>query len=129
MTRKRCVLVIDDSDTARATMVNAIVGMGYRVVELPSAIGATREILRNDACALIVDVSMPALSGDKLVSVLRANARLKGLVIVMVSGNERGELERVGGCIGVDAVLPKGAIQAQLGPLLARLLAQAEADR
>lgn len=123
------VLVIDDSETARAAMAETLIEAGYRVLELPSAIGATRVILRNDVQVVIVDVTMPGLSGDMLVRVLRNNPRLKDLVIVVVSGMATENLERIRTEVGADAVLAKTEIETGLALLVLRLLAMSPAER
>ncbi|HKP59205.1 MAG TPA: response regulator [Polyangiales bacterium] len=123
------VLVIDDSETARAAMADTLIEAGYRVLELPSAIGATRMILRNDVQVVIVDVTMPGLSGDMLVRVLRSNSRLKELVIVVVSGMATESLERIRAEVGADAVLAKTAIETDLALVVMRLLAMSPAER
>ena len=123
------VLVIDDSETARAAMAETLLEAGYRVLELPSAIGATRTILRNDVQAVIMDVTMPGLSGDMLVRVLRSNSRLKDLVIVVVSGMATENLERIRVEVGADAVLAKTDIESDLALLVLRLLAMSPAER
>jgi DNA-binding response OmpR family regulator len=111
------VLVIDDSESARKTMASRLSAAGYCVYELASAIGATRTILRNRIGAVIVDVSMPGLSGDKLVGVLRRNASLSALVIIVTSTDVRC-LEQIAGDSNVDAVLPKNRVSEELVRLL-----------
>ena len=116
------VLIIDDSPAARATMAAALRIAGFGVFELSSAIGATRTILRNDIAAVVVDLSMPGLSGDKLVGLLRSNARLSQLIIIVVSGQSGEELERIANECRVDAVLAKREINHRLVHLLDSLL-------
>jgi CheY-like chemotaxis protein len=122
VTRRRA-LVIDDSDSARAALVAVLEAGGYEVTELPSAIGASRVAMQRQIDVAVVDMSMPGLSGDKLVKVFRDNPRLSRTVIVVVSGRSADELAEVARTTAVDGVLPKGEIRHELVPLLARLLA------
>jgi CheY-like chemotaxis protein len=101
------VLVIDDSDVARAAMVDLLQGAGMETFELASAIGATRTLMRNDIHAVVADVSMPGLSGDKLVGVLRKNTRFSHLAVLLVSGRSEEELHQISLEQDVDAVLSK----------------------
>jgi two-component system, OmpR family, response regulator len=117
------VLVIDDSDVSRLAMAEALSAVGCQVFQLPSAIGATRMILRHDIRAAVVDVNMPGLTGDKLIAVLRNNPRLSGLVIVVVSGRPDVELDAIRAASGADGALEKSRIATGLWPLLTRLLA------
>jgi CheY-like chemotaxis protein len=120
------VLVIDDSEVSRLAIAEALLAAGCQVYQLPSAIGATRIILRHNIRAAVVDVNMPGLSGDKLVAVLRNNARLRGLAIVVVSGRSDVELDAIRAASGADGALEKSRVAAGLWPLLSRLLANAE---
>lgn len=116
------VLVIDDSATARAAISDTLHKVGYQVFELPSAIGATRTILRKEIHAVIVDVTMPGLSGDMLVRVLRQNPRLQDLVVVVVSGMSTPDLESIRAESGASAVMTKSQVSTDLPRVLARLL-------
>lgn len=117
------VLVIDDSEVARAYIRRVLENVGATVFEQPSAIGATRNILQNQVEAVVVDVTMPGLSGDRLVEVLKNNQRLKGLVVVLVSGKPFEELQAIEQESRADAVLSKDEIESRLAKTLNRLRA------
>jgi CheY-like chemotaxis protein len=116
------VLVIDDSEVSRAALAETLERAGCQVFQLPSAIGATRMILRHNLRAVIVDVNMPGLSGDRLVAVLRTNPRLRDLAIIVVSGVSGVELDNICRDTGADGALDKGRITTELWPMLARVL-------
>ncbi len=117
-----CVLVIDDSATARTAMVSLLSNAGFETLELPTAIGATRLLMRNRVHAVVADITMPGLSGDKLVGVLRRSPRLKDLAVVIVSGTHVDELERIALEGEVDATLPKREIEQRLVMVVRRVL-------
>jgi len=119
------VLVIDDSEVARAMMVNLLKDAGIGTLSLASAIGATRLILRSGVRVVVADISMPGLSGDKLVRVLRGVRRLEYLKIVLVSGLSDTELQEVRLLPGVDVVLAKRDIGTSLVPTVSRCLSSA----
>lgn len=121
---RRKVLVIDDSDTARHALRDLLLLADYDVLLLPSAIGATRLILQQRVEAVIVDLSMPGLSGDRLIEVLRKNPRLHKLVIVLVSGESEAELQQVRHKVDVQAVMSKTSVKYELVPMLERLFRQ-----
>ncbi len=114
------VLIIDDSEIARAHLRHILVGAGVHVFEQASAIGATRTILRHGIDVALVDISMPGLSGDKLVRLLRDNSRLDGLVIVVVSAKTEAELKSLVGPTGANAVLHKDRVEGELIQVLER---------
>jgi two-component system chemotaxis response regulator CheY len=115
------VLIIDDSALARAQLRTLLMEAGMEVFEQPSAIGATRNIIQNRIDVALVDVTMPGLSGDKLVGVLRQNPRLQGLLIVLVSAKSSEELRAIGDKAGADAVVSKEQVGTDLVKLLRRL--------
>ena len=121
------VLVIDDTEISRLAMVEVLAMAGCQVMQLASAIGATRMILQHKVQAAVIDVAMPGLSGDKLITLLRDNPRLRDLVIVVVSARSQEELEAIREASGADAALDKAVVATELGPLLQRLLARAGA--
>ena len=116
------VLIIDDSEAARAAIASTLRVGGFGVFELSSAIGATRTILRNNIKVAIVDLSMPGLSGDKLVGLLRSNPRLANLTVIVVSGQRGDDLAKIAKECDVDGVLCKRDINVRLIPLLDSLL-------
>jgi DNA-binding response OmpR family regulator len=93
---------------------------GHDVFELPSAIGASREIYRNDIDAVVLDVMMPDINGDKLAKLLRGNSRGKDLVIILVSSRPIEELEGLARTSGADAVVSKERIRSDLAAALVR---------
>jgi DNA-binding response OmpR family regulator len=119
---KSNILVIDDSEIARSHIAGILSDANYVVFEQPSAIGATRAIREHSVAAVVVDVSMPGLSGDKLVGVLRKNARLDGLVVIVVTGKTQEELSGMSDLETADAVLFKDQLEVSLVKTLSRLL-------
>jgi CheY-like chemotaxis protein len=116
------VLVIDDDDIARELLTQVLKGVGYTVFTLPSAIGATREIFQNGIDAVVVDVMLPDIDGDKLARVLRQNSRGRGLAIVLVSSRPVEELRALAASAQADMVLPKAQIRARLAEVVAHAL-------
>jgi PleD family two-component response regulator len=107
------VLVIDDSEIARAQMVDVLTEAGMKVVDLPSPIGATRTILEHEVTVVVLDLFMPTMRGDRLAALFRGNPRLKNLGVVLVSGANEAELRRLSNEVDADAIVSK----ARLGEL------------
>ena len=70
---------------------------------------------------------MPALSGDKLAKMLRSNARLRSLAIVLVSSCDEAELQGLASSVKADAVVQKHEIRTRLLPALSGLFRRATA--
>jgi CheY-like chemotaxis protein len=111
-------LVIDDDDVARELIVSILEDGGYMTFDLPSPIGATQMILSERIDVVVVDLFMPALSGDKLAKMLRQNRRMDGLAIVLVSGASDDELSELRKSVQADAVVSKSDIRKRLLPAL-----------
>ncbi len=114
------ILVIDDDEIARELISSVLEETGHDVFELPSAIGATREIFKNAIDAVVLDVMMPDINGDKLARLLRQNSRGKNLAIVLVSSRPVSELRALAASASADAVVEKARIRTQLGEAVAR---------
>lgn len=108
------ILVIDDDEIARELLTSTLKDEGHDVSELPSAIGASREIFRNNIDVVVVDVMMPDINGDKLAKLLRNNPRGNTLAIVLVSSRPIDELQQLARVATADAVVPKERIRSEL---------------
>lgn len=104
------VLVIDDSDIARARMAAVLEEAGMRVLSLASPIGATRSIMANSVDVVVIDVLMPAMRGDRLAALFRRNPRFQDLGVVLVSGAAPEELERLSLEVEADATVSKSKL-------------------
>jgi CheY-like chemotaxis protein len=116
------VLVIDDSDIARLSMVRALRAAGLSVADLPSPIGATRECVRQGIRLVVLDINMPGLRGDKLAMLFRNSERLRDLKLVIVSGTSLEELNTIAKDVKADGVVPKAEGNEALVSTVKRLL-------
>lgn len=112
------VLVIDDSDVARAATCDVVRSVGLEPIELPTPIGATREIIRHEIKIVILDVNMPSMSGDKLATLFRANPRFAGLRILLISGAPSSEMQRLVLDSQADGYVSKAELRVRLPDLL-----------
>lgn len=108
------VLVIDDDEVARELLGSELEKVGFEVLSLPSPIGASRLIQANDVGAVVLDVMMPAMSGDRLATLLRQNKRFSNVAVVLVSGKGAAELGALALAVGADAVVSKSEIRQTL---------------
>ena len=87
---KPLIMVIDDCaitlDVTRIHLEEA----GYEVITRSKPIGTTAEIIRMKPDCVLIDISMPGLTGDKITKVIREkNVETK---IVLFSAKEESEL-------------------------------------
>jgi two-component system OmpR family response regulator len=72
-TRKRTVLVVDDSEICRETVRYVLQARGYEVVTVDSPFSFGSALSKTSPDLVLVDANMPALQGDKLVAVALQN--------------------------------------------------------
>jgi CheY-like chemotaxis protein len=120
------VLVIDDSELNRKSIVRLLRAAGLSVISSDSAIGATRMVLRCGVSVVVVDLNMPAMQGSSLLSVFRRNPRLAEVGVVMLSGVAAEELVAAASGAGADAAISKLEMSTTLVPAVQRLLRRAQ---
>jgi|tagenome__1003787_1003787.scaffolds.fasta_scaffold17517488_1 DNA-binding response OmpR family regulator len=117
---KMRVLVIDDDDIARAQLCNALQAAGHETFELQSSIGATRCIHEQQVDAVVLDVMLPTVNGDKLARMFRTGVGGEQLGIVLVSSRPKPELSKLASIAQADDVVTKSEIQRGLVPAVQR---------
>jgi CheY-like chemotaxis protein len=126
--RGATVLVIDDSDISRAEMTRILEDAGMTVIGLASPIGATRVMLGGNVRAVVIDVEMPSLRGDRLAALFRGNPRMNGIGVVLVSGEKSEELMRLKIEARADDAVAKTSL-AKLPEAVQRAMARADSWR
>lgn len=101
------MLIIDDDAAVRSVLVKMIARLGFQVYEADTGVAglATLEGLGEDLAALLVDMTMPQMSG---VEVARAAlSHRPGLPVVLMSGHPSEALVREHGLAGQVRFLQK----------------------
>jgi two-component system sensor histidine kinase and response regulator WspE len=106
--RKR-VLVVDDSLTVRELERKLLEARGYTVEIAVDGMDGWNAV-RTGAFALVIsDVDMPRLDGIELTRLIKADARLREVPVMIVSYKDREEDRRRGLDAGADYYLTKGS--------------------
>ena len=80
------VLIVDDDDAFRHSLVRLMQGQGFASEEAPDAPTAQAMIAAGDYSLVLLDVNMPGQSGMELLSEIRT--AYPGLAVVMVTGRD-----------------------------------------
>jgi CheY-like chemotaxis protein len=90
------VLVVEDSRAMRGFVSSILEATGqYEVVEVDNGFDALRALPRGDYVLIVTDVNMPDVSGIELTKFVRANAKYKGIPVVVIStDSSRTDLRR-----------------------------------
>ncbi|GAC1462669.1 MAG: hypothetical protein NVS2B16_01980 [Chloroflexota bacterium] len=111
----QCILVADDDDDIRRLIVFTLTRRGYMVLEADNGDMARDLIARERPDLVVLDVTMPQLSGIQVARALRADAQTAHIPIVMLSA--AGQTE------DIDRGLAAGAFSYLLKPFLPSVLA------
>lgn len=116
------ILVIDDSAVARETMAQILSDAGHEVYQHESPLGATALIYKHRVKLVVLDMNMPAMSGERFAQLIRGNANMNHVKLILVSGERQEALYDVGQSVGADAVLRKADLQHALSVTVKRLV-------
>jgi two-component system chemotaxis response regulator CheY len=119
------VLVVDDHEISRNSVIRLLESGGFKVVGASSAIGATRLALRHGIQVAVIDLNMPAMRGSSLIQVIRKSPRLAHVGIVLLSGASDEELVTAAGEASADAAVSKLNMRDTLVPAVQKLFARA----
>jgi DNA-binding response OmpR family regulator len=122
MSRRRAkILIVDDSEIIRDFVQTVLAEEGYEVIGLDSAIGFSRILVQEKPDLVLMDVSMPGLSGDKLVEIALRSG-LHHCPIVLFSDRSDAELTALVDDCGAAGYVRKSQDPALLGLKLRRFL-------
>lgn len=108
------LLVVDDDEITLRLLTIIFEKAGHRVLVAPDATTALR-LLHKEHCDLVVlDIEMPDVDGLALCRLMRAQAEMKQIPIIILSANETDERRAEAFDSGADDYLIKPATQFEL---------------
>ncbi len=124
--RKR-VLVVDDSLTVRELERKLLTSRGYEVEVAIDGIDGWNAVRTGQFNLVVTDIDMPRMDGIELVTLIKKDANLKSLPVMIVSYKDREEDRRRGLDAGADYYLTKGSFHDEtLLNAVADLIGEAE---
>lgn len=105
---KAKILLVDDSEIVRESVVLMLEERGFDVVGVAGVFALPQAVAREAPDLVLVDVSMPAISGDKAVEIARRN-QTSGCPMVLFSDRPREELEKLARRCGAAGFIKKTA--------------------
>ncbi len=118
--RAPMVMVVDDSLTVRRVTQRLLVREGYRVVLAKDGLEALEKLAEERPAVLLSDIEMPRMDGFDLLRNVRADARLAGLPVVMITSRIAQKHRDYAMELGVDHYLGKPYSEELLLSLVAR---------
>ncbi|MBD5655349.1 MAG: hybrid sensor histidine kinase/response regulator, partial [Candidatus Eremiobacteraeota bacterium] len=108
-TKRKRVLVVDDSLTVRELQRKLLDNAGYEVELAVNGMDGWNSIRTSRFDLVVTDIDMPRMDGIELVTLIKNDAHLKSVPVVIVSYKDREEDRRRGLDAGADYFLSKGS--------------------
>lgn len=118
------VLMVDDDPSQLDMTSRQLRAEGFEVRTVSESLGVSLIVREFDPHVVLLDVDIPALSGDRLLPVLRKNLRGQAPALVLFSAKDPETLRRLAHDVGADAWIPKGLDGAALAGRVRELCAR-----
>ncbi len=89
---KKKILIVDDDERHLITAKELLEEEGYEVITHLGCFGATAQVMKYRPDLVLLDINMPALSGEKLSSIIMSMEKTKYVPIVFYSSNDEDTL-------------------------------------
>ncbi|WP_338866617.1 response regulator [Myxococcus stipitatus] len=114
--RKPRILIVDDSEMTARIIEADLVAKGFEVHVADTADKATKIILKKQTRPdlVLLDVRMPNVNGEQFCRFIKSNSLFKGIKVLLCSGENVEELQRICREAGADGYIPKDAVMGNL---------------
>ncbi|KAF0219960.1 MAG: regulatory components of sensory transduction [Geobacteraceae bacterium] len=112
MQDKKKVLIIDDEEMHLYTAKKLLESAHIEVLTHRGSFGATNSVKNSLPDLVLLDINMPALSGDNLVALIKPFCMEMQIPILFYSSNDEGNLQGLAETHGVQGYICKGDIAA-----------------
>ncbi|NVJ28431.1 response regulator, partial [Myxococcus sp. AM011] len=114
--RKPRILIVDDSEMTARIIEADLVAKGFEVHFADTADKATKIILKKQTRPdlVLLDVRMPNVNGEQFCRFIKSNSLFKGIKVLLCSGENVEELQRICREAGADGYIPKDAVMGNL---------------
>jgi CheY-like chemotaxis protein len=92
-TEEKKILLVEDNNTARQAIKDALCKEGFSVLEAKDGIEAMKFIAEQNLDLIILDLYMQGIDGLKVLSVLKTNPKWKELPVIVCSGHDTQEVK------------------------------------
>jgi CheY-like chemotaxis protein len=116
------VLVIDDDEIALEATRSLLADAGFEVHCLASPIGATQVIMSKQIEAVVVDLNMPVMQGDRFIRLLRSWDKIRTIPTILLSGAPPATLQVVTKDLPGVVTISKNTMHRVLPETVKRLL-------
>jgi DNA-binding response OmpR family regulator len=110
--RKKRILIVDDSETTAMLLEADLTAKGFEVHTADNAEKATKIILKKQTRPdlVLLDVRMPNVNGEQFCRFIKSNTLFKGIKVLLCSGEDEKELQRICREAGADGYVAKDSV-------------------
>ena len=117
-------LVVEDSPTMRQLISFSLKRFkNARIIEAVDGVDALKKLSGEKIDLILTDINMPVMDGLKLVSLVRQNAQMKEIPIIIITTEGAEEDRERGLALGANAYISKPIQSSQLIKTISELLA------
>ena len=110
MSEKKKILLVDDDRRHLDATKELLEIDGYEVLTQDEPLGTTRVVMSERPDLVLLDINMPALSGERLASILGANRMTRTTRLVFYSSNDEDSLRQSASRHRVAGYICKGSV-------------------
>ena len=96
--RERTILLVEDEDSIREGLRDALEAEGYRVIDAPDGVKGLHHGLTADPDLIVLDLMLPGLDGYELLARLRADGVETPVLCLTARGLERDRVKGLSRC-------------------------------
>jgi len=101
------LLLVEDDETTRASMAQALAREGWKITEAEHGLAALERLAERRADIIVLDLMMPEMDGFEFVAELRSRPEWRGIPVVVVTARDLSEADRRRLNGGVERVIRK----------------------
>ena len=106
-TRRKKVLVVEDSSTTRKIIAITLGQKGYDIIEAKDGLEALGRLNDDKPDLILLDIILPKMDGYKILSIIKSNELLKNIPVIMLTSRDSFMSKMKGKLSGSSAYLTK----------------------
>lgn len=121
---QKTVLLVEDEDNIALALTHLIGRAGYALRRVASGNAALEALAEARPDLVVLDVMLPERSGYEICQLIRRDAALRGIKVLMITAGGGDVERRKGMAVGADAFMTKPFAAADLTAQINALLAE-----
>ena len=128
------ILIVDDDPDVRFATARIVEKEGYNVIKASTGSECIEKAQASKPDLILLDVVLPDAKGPELCAQIKADERLKGTFVVLISGMKTSSIEQAEGLdVGADGYIARPVsnqeLRARVNAMVRILKAERERDR